>query len=102
MKKLLIAAFMLFGFAGIASAQTAAKAAPAKKSEMKVVKKETSAPAAKVVKMDKAAPAATPTKADGTPDKRFKANKAAPAAAPAGPVKKDGTPDKRFKANKKG
>ena len=34
-------------------------------------------------------------KKDGTPDKRFKDNK-----APKGPLKKDGTPDKRFKANK--
>lgn len=31
-------------------------------------------------------------KKDGTPDKRFKENKAAK-----GPLKKDGTPDKRFK-----
>jgi len=34
-------------------------------------------------------------KKDGTPDKRFKANK-----TPKGPLKKDGTPDKRYKANK--
>ena len=34
-------------------------------------------------------------KKDGTPDKRFKENKAAK-----GHLKKDGTPDKRFKANK--
>jgi LAS superfamily LD-carboxypeptidase LdcB len=39
------------------------------------------------------------TKKDGTPDKRYKANKEA--AKPAtGPLKKDGTPDKRYKANK--
>ena len=42
------------------------------------------------------------TKKDGTPDKRFKENKATTATpAPAGPTKKDGTPDKRYKANKK-
>ncbi|WP_428329701.1 hypothetical protein [Mucilaginibacter sp.] len=35
-------------------------------------------------------------KKDGTPDKRFKANK-----KPAGPLKKDGTADMRYKANKK-
>lgn len=35
---------------------------------------------------------ATPVKKDGTPDKRYKANKN---------LKKDGTPDKRFKENKK-
>jgi hypothetical protein len=34
-------------------------------------------------------------KKDGTPDKRFKENK-----APKAPLKKDGTPDKRFKENK--
>lgn len=39
-----------------------------------------------------------PTKADGTPDMRFKANKEA--AKPAGPTKKDGTPDMRYKENK--
>jgi len=36
-------------------------------------------------------PSATPVKKDGTPDKRYKANKN---------LKKDGTPDKRFKENK--
>jgi hypothetical protein len=88
MKKLLIAACMLFAFTGIATAQAA------KKTTMTAVKSE--APQAKVVKMESAAI----VKKDGTPDKRFKANKEAP-AAPAGPVKKDGTPDKRYKANKK-
>ncbi|TSJ35900.1 hypothetical protein FO440_23560 [Mucilaginibacter corticis] len=34
-------------------------------------------------------------KKDGTPDKRFKENKATK-----GPLKKDGTPDMRYKANK--
>ena len=42
--------------------------------------------------------AAAPTKADGTPDMRYKANKEA--AKPAGPTKKDGTPDMRYKENK--
>lgn len=95
MKKLLIAVFCMLGFAGISSAQVAAKK-PAEKAAV------TKPAEAKVVKMDKTkATAATgPLKADGTPDKRFKQNKATPAAA--GPLKKDGTPDKRFKANKKG
>ena len=51
------------------------------------------------------APAAKPEakpagkmKKDGTPDMRYKENKAA--AKPAGPTKKDGTPDMRYKANK--
>jgi hypothetical protein len=103
MKKLLIAACFMLGFAGIASAQEAAKKAPEKKAAMTVVKK---APEAKVVKMEKAKPATTtaagPTKADGTLDKRYKANKGKTAAPAEGPLKKDGTPDKRFKTNKKG
>jgi uncharacterized protein (DUF2147 family) len=42
--------------------------------------------------------AAAPTKSDGTPDMRYKANKEA--VKPAGPTKKDGTPDMRYKDNK--
>lgn len=42
-------------------------------------------------------------KKDGTPDMRYKENKAKKEEpAPAGPMKKDGTPDKRYKANKEG
>jgi hypothetical protein len=91
MKKLLIAICMMAGIAGIATAQQAPKKAPVKK-EVKTV----------VVEKTKTVETATagPKKADGTLDKRFKANKGAAAPA-AGPLKKDGTPDKRFKANKK-
>lgn len=39
-----------------------------------------------------------PQKKDGTPDMRYKQNKAG--AKPAKHLKKDGTPDKRFSANK--
>ena len=39
-------------------------------------------------------------KKDGTPDMRYKDNKAKPADKPAGPLKKDGTPDMRHKSNK--
>ena len=98
MKKLLIALCFMLGFAGIASAQQAAKKMPATK--MAAVKK---APEAKVVKMEKAKPtmdATAPKKADGTLDKRYKANKGQKAPA-AGPMKKDGTADMRYKANKK-
>ncbi len=91
MKKLLIAACFMLGFAGLASAQQAAK----KNAPAKVVKMEKAKPAAVAAP---AADAAAPKKADGTPDKRFKANKAKTEAS--GPVKADGTPDKRFKANK--
>jgi hypothetical protein len=93
MKKLLIAFCLMTGIVGLANAQVATQKAP--------VKKEVKAPAV----VEKAKPAATvtsaPKKADGTLDKRFKANKGAAVAPAAGPVKKDGTPDKRFKANKK-
>ncbi len=101
MKKLLIAFCMMLGFAGVATAQTAApKPATTKPAEMKVVKKD--AATAKVVKMDKTNPvAASGLKADGTPDMRLKENKAKKTAPVAGPTKKDGTADMRYKANKK-
>jgi len=105
MKKLVLSALALIGFAGFSIAQTApakTTAPAAVKSKMTVVKKDAPATTAKVAAMPATAPkpvAATtaPLKKDGTPDKRFKANQ-----TPAGPVKKDGSPDKRFKANKKG
>ena len=102
MKKLLIATFMMLGFAGITTAQTAAKkpAATTKPAALKVADKP--ATSAKVVKMDKPKPvAATGLKADGTPDMRLKENKAKAAPVVAGPTKKDGTADMRYKANKK-
>ena len=79
-----------------AKAPAAAKAAPAaKKTEAPAKASPAAAPAAKPA----AAPAAAgKMKADGTPDKRFKENKASAPAA--GPLKKDGTPDMRYKANK--
>ena len=91
MKKIfsLLVALSLFGAVTFAQKPADVKAKPTtqvakpdvKKSEKKEVKK------------------APLVKKDGTPDKRFKENKAAK-PAPAGPLKKDGTPDKRFKANK--
>lgn len=87
MKKLLIAVCFMLGFAGIASAQQ-----PKKKVEPTATKIEKAKPAA-------AATTATPVKADGTPDKRFKANKGK--RAPEGKLKKDGTPDMRYSENKK-
>lgn len=68
-------------------------------SQAKKTKAKDAAPAVKTAPAAK--PAAAPavkTKADGTPDMRYKANKEA--AKPAGPLKKDGTPDMRYKANK--
>ena len=95
MKKLILA-IAFFGFA-IANAQTPAAPVQEKKQAATV---KTVAPKAETKKAE-AAPAkkadagGAVMKKDGTPDKRFKANK-----APKGPVKKDGTPDKRFKENK--
>jgi len=90
MKKLLMVIYLMAGIAGTAIAQQASKKAPVKKEVTTVV----------VEKTKQVETATTgPKKADGTLDKRFKANKApAPAAVP---LKKDGTPDKRFKASKK-
>ena len=83
MRKLMFAIMALVGFTFSAAAQQAPKKADK-------AAKETKAPAAK--KME----AKATLKKDGTPDKRFKAPKAAKA-----PLKKDGTPDKRYKENKK-
>ena len=63
------------------------------------VKATPAAKATPAVAAKPAAPAAK-TKADGTPDMRYKENKGKAAAPAAGPLKKDGTPDKRFNANK--
>lgn len=79
MKKALLVVCFLLACVGINFAQTA----PAKKE----------APKTSAVK-----PAA-PAKKDGTPDMRYKANKAA--ADTTRHMKKDGTPDKRYKENKK-
>jgi len=49
-------------------------------------------------KKSEPAKSAGPTKSDGTPDMRYKANKES--AKPAGPTKKDGTLDMRYKENK--
>lgn len=88
MKKLIIAAAMLFGFAGMASAQKATAAAPAQKSTTANATAKPTISTAQTVH----------TKADGTPDMRYKENKAK--AAPVVHKKADGTPDKRFKENK--
>lgn len=81
MKKLLTGLLALFMGLSVTMAQTPATA-----------KKE--AQAAKT----KTEQTATKTKKDGTPDMRYKENKAATAP---GPKKKDGTPDLRYKANNK-
>lgn len=93
MKKFLtLAAIALFGisttFAQTVSTvkQTPKKVTTTTKTEAKKVEKKTTATATKL-------------KADGTPDMRYKDNKAIK-ANPAGPKKKDGTADMRYKENK--
>ena len=89
MKRLLtLVAIALFGF----STTFAQKA----KHNLKKAPAETKAAAQTAPKKRKAT---SKLKADGTPDMRYKANKAAK-ANPAGPKKKDGTADMRYKANK--
>ena len=87
MKNLLTTLLLTFGV-GLATAQ----ATPSKTvTKRQVTKTEKSA---KSVEARAAKVANTPDvkmKQDGTPDKRYKANKT---------LKKDGTPDKRYKANK--
>ena len=74
MKKLFLFLFAFCLFTAAGTAQTK-KAEPAKSSK-----------------------SSGPTKSDGTPDMRYKANKES--AKPAGPTKKDGTLDMRYKENK--
>ena len=89
MKNLLTTLLLTFGL-GMASAQaTPAAATATKKQAQKTEKKATKSVEAQAAKV-----ANTPDvkmKKDGTPDKRYKANKM---------LKKDGNPDKRYKANK--
>jgi len=109
MKKIVLIASMLFAFAGISFAQTTPATPPAKKAKTAKAPKTTGpatsaapAPTAKpaTTSAPKPAPAAAgPTKKDGTPDMRYKANKDA-AKTPPVHLKADGTPDKRYKENK--
>ena len=116
MKKVIFAAIALMGLSteGLAQTSTAAKTQPAK---MQVPKKVSAAQAlqGKVATVHKTTPssapaqvkqvasktiaknAAAPVKKDGTPDRRYKANKR---LAKNHHMKKNGTPDKRFKENK--
>lgn len=119
MKKLIFAAMAVLGLSAAGFAQTntqAKKASPAKmqvstkavsstapQAKATVVHKTTAAattkaPAKQAAAKTVAKNSATPVKKDGTPDKRYKANKR---LAKVHHLKKDGTADKRFKENKK-
>ncbi len=86
MKKVLIALCFMLGLTGIAAAQTQKKA-PAATQIQKKVPAATAAPGT-----------ATGFKRDGTPGKRFKANKLKK-QTDFTPLKKDGTPAMRNKKN---
>lgn len=75
----------------------APKMAPATKMSAAEKMKQTPKPAPVIKMVPKSDAKAAPVKKDGTPDKRFKANKGGKME---GPVKKDGTPDMRYKKNK--
>ncbi len=93
MKKLLtLVAIALFGVS-TTFAQTSTTVKQAPKKTVTAAKTETK----KAEK--KATTTSTKLKADGTPDMRYKENKAVKANT-AGPKKKDGTADMRYKANK--
>ena len=101
MKKLFLAALILAGLSFNAMAQTTptAKKAEVKKANNTAMattklpaKSTTVATNTKVAKVSPAATTGSKLKKDGTPDKRYAANKH---------LKKDGTPDKRYKSNKK-
>lgn len=96
MKKLIIAVFAMLSISAASFAQKKKAAteptpipktaAPTKPKKATEVTTESNAPLT-----DRG-----PLKKDGTPDKRYKANKTAPKPK----LKKDGTPDKRYKENK--
>jgi hypothetical protein len=89
MKKLLSAMSIILGL-GLATAQQTVPATKASTHQtVKTVK--TAKPATVTTAKPADAPATVKMKKDGTPDKRYNANKN---------LKKDGTPDKRYKTNK--
>lgn len=90
MKKILSALTLVLGL-GLTSAQQTAPATSSSKATPNVhktteLKKET-----KTTDVKESKSTGVKLKKDGTPDKRYKANKK---------LKKDGTPDKRYKQNK--
>lgn len=105
MKKFIIAAIAFLSISSVTFAQTTAATKDTKKAHAvnhTAAAKATPAATATANKATTAvtpATSATPTKKDGTPDKRYKANKDA-ANAKKTHLKADGTPDKRHKENK--
>ncbi len=88
MKKLILAAVALLGFAFNGHAQDMTQAKASSEKPKQEVKKEAKKAADKAATDGKVV-----LKKDGTPDKRYKKTKEVV-------LKKDGTPDKRYKQNK--
>ncbi|WP_026770696.1 hypothetical protein [Asinibacterium sp. OR53] len=93
MKKLLLAMLLFVGMASVSFAQTKKEEKPA------AAKVHTKADGTPDKRYKENKEHAEHMKKDGTPDMRYKENKGKEAAAP-GHTKKDGTADKRFKENK--
>ncbi len=90
-KTILVAALLGAGISQALEANTVAFGMQADKSEKKAQKEKMKVENQNTRATEKAqSKNAAKTKADGTPDKRYKENKK---------LKKDGTPDKRFKDN---
>ena len=95
MKKLFLIASLMMTLTGMTFAQTKKPKTDDKKPATTAATKPATTAATKP-----ATSAAGPTKKDGTPDMRYKANKDAAAKPATTHLKKDGTPDKRYKENK--
>ncbi|HSC39309.1 MAG TPA: hypothetical protein VLD19_15605, partial [Chitinophagaceae bacterium] len=89
MKKFLLIASLLVSFAGFSFAQAPAKT-DAKTKKEKTVTPTPAKPATAATPAKPATTGAAPTKKDGTPDMRYKANKEAKPAPATTHVKKDG------------
>lgn len=114
MKKIILVAFAILTFSAAGFAQTTQKAAEPSthKKEHKIksttirpqaTQNMTNATAPKAMQAEKKMkPVATtgPSKKNGTPDMRYKANKTAVATNTHKHLKKNGTPDKRYSENK--
>ena len=96
-KKLIIATLFFCGIASASFAQTAAKKGNSSTSASRTMVKKGATPATPGVSPAIPPTHATAIKKDGTPDMRYKKNKAMVKPV----LKKNGTPDRRYKANKK-
>ncbi|MEQ1554527.1 MAG: hypothetical protein ABL929_10130 [Ferruginibacter sp.] len=94
MKKILFV--LAIGFSSIVSAQTKTETSVPKVKPASTTKTSATVPTSTKSTTVTTSPTGVKLKADGTPDKRYKAN-----TTTSGPKKADGTPDMRYKKNKK-